>query len=319
MADKIPTAELVSSGGRKIPLLGFGTATFPLVPFEETKAAVLEAIKLGYRHFDTAAVYLSEEPIGQAIKEALELGLVNLRDEFFITSKLWCTDAHPGLVIPALQKSLEKLKLEYLDLYLIHWPVSMKPGVDKYPIKKENLLPMDFKGVWADMEECQRKGLTKSIGLSNFSCKKVGGILANAKIPPAINQVSLSHGWFRAADTIWSTHTTSFSSLKIGSVQAVNCLNGRCCKVELNPLWQQRQLRKFCASNGILLTAYSALGAKGTFWGSNRVMDCPELKEIAEAKGKTVAQARSIPLSSLLSVTCFTRFTSSFTKVRNCN
>ncbi|PKI56206.1 hypothetical protein CRG98_023401 [Punica granatum] len=246
MADKIPTAELVSSGGRKIPLLGFGTATFPLVPFEETKAAVLEAIKLGYRHFDTAAVYLSEEPIGQAIKEALELGLVNLRDEFFITSKLWCTDAHPGLVIPALQKSLEKLKLEYLDLYLIHWPVSMKPGVDKYPIKKENLLPMDFKGVWADMEECQRKGLTKSIGLSNFSCKKVGGILANAKIPPAINQV------------------------------------------ELNPLWQQRQLRKFCASNGILLTAYSALGAKGTFWGSNRVMDCPELKEIAEAKGKTI-------------------------------
>ncbi|XP_031400287.1 NADPH-dependent codeinone reductase 1-4-like isoform X2 [Punica granatum] len=191
MADKIPTAELVSSGGRKIPLLGFGTATFPLVPFEETKAAVLEAIKLGYRHFDTAAVYLSEEPIGQAIKEALELGLVNLRDEFFITSKLWCTDAHPGLVIPALQKSLEKLKLEYLDLYLIHWPVSMKPGVDKYPIKKENLLPMDFKGVWADMEECQRKGLTKSIGLSNFSCKKVGGILANAKIPPAINQICL--------------------------------------------------------------------------------------------------------------------------------
>lgn len=107
MAEKIPTAELVSGGGQKIPLLGLGTATFPSNPFKETKAAILEAIKLGYRHFDTAAVYGSEEPIGEAIKEALKFGLVKSREEFFITSKLWCTDAHPGLVIPTLRKSLE--------------------------------------------------------------------------------------------------------------------------------------------------------------------------------------------------------------------
>lgn len=88
--------------------------------------------------------------------------------------------------------SLRKLKLDYLDLYLIHWPVSAKPDSDIFPMKKEDFLRMDFKGVWADMEECQSKGLTKCVGVSNFSSKKVGDILANAKIPPAINQVSIS-------------------------------------------------------------------------------------------------------------------------------
>lgn len=81
------------------------------------------------------------------------------------------------------------LSLEYLDLYLIHWPVSSKPGTYEFPIKQEDFLPMDFNSVWEAMEDCQRLGLTKSIGVSNFSCKKLSDILAFAKIPPAVNQV----------------------------------------------------------------------------------------------------------------------------------
>lgn len=81
------------------------------------------------------------------------------------------------------------LKLEYVDQYLIHWPVSMKPGPIRSPTP-EDLLPLDIKSVWTAMEECQTLGLTKSIGVSNFTCKKLGDLLAFAKIPPTVNQVS---------------------------------------------------------------------------------------------------------------------------------
>ena len=84
------------------------------------------------------------------------------------------------------------LGLEYLDLYLIHYPVSLEPGSYDIPVRKEHLLPMDLKSVWEAMEECQKLGLTKSIGVSNFTCKKIDMLLATAKIPPAVNQVILS-------------------------------------------------------------------------------------------------------------------------------
>ncbi|XWS34879.1 hypothetical protein CRYUN_Cryun21dG0075100 [Craigia yunnanensis] len=236
--------------GQRMPVLGFGTASDPVEGSElVTKLAVLQAIKLGYRHFDTASLYGTEQPLGEAIVEAISLGLIKSRDELFITSKLWCSDAHEELVLPALQTSLKNLKLEYLDLYLIHWPLSLRKGIEGVSGDKEYLIfPMDFSSVWAAMEDCQRLGLTKSIGLSNFTCKKVADILAIAKIPPAVNQV------------------------------------------EVNPLWQQKKLREFCHENGILLSAYSPLGAIGTSWGNNRVLECEVLKEIAKAKGKTVAQ-----------------------------
>ncbi|KAK6252603.1 hypothetical protein QUC31_014323 [Theobroma cacao] len=243
----IPECVLASSG-RRMPLLGFGTAASPPVGSELTKTAIFQAMELGYRHFDTACLYGTEQPLGEAIAEALSVGLIKCRDELFITSKLWCGDAHGELVLPALQRSLRNLKLEYLDLYLIHWPVSSKPGIYEFPIKQEDFLPMDFNLVWKAMEDCQRLRLTKSVGVSNFSCKKLADILAFAKIPPAVNQV------------------------------------------ELNPLWQQKKLREFCRTNGILLTAYAPLGAKGTIWGSNRVLECELLQEIAKEKGRTVAQ-----------------------------
>ncbi|KAI3970588.1 hypothetical protein MKX01_024235 [Papaver californicum] len=245
---EIVIPKVTLNSGRLMPILGMGTASFPAVDPEEAKAAILNAIKTGYGHFDTASAYQTEKFLGEAIAEAFQLGLIRSRDEIFITSKLWCTDAHPDLVVPALQNSLRNLKLEYLDLYLIHFPVSLKPMKYEYPPKKEHLLPMDYKSVWAAMEECQKLGLTKSIGVSNFSCKKLQTILDTANISPAVNQV------------------------------------------EMNPVWQNLKLREFCKAKGIVVTAYSPLGASGTPWGSNAVKEAQELQEIAKARGKTHAQ-----------------------------
>ncbi|XWS69077.1 hypothetical protein CRYUN_Cryun04dG0148600 [Craigia yunnanensis] len=244
----IPEVKLSSSsGGRNMPVIGMGTMADP---FDETalKEAVMEAIRVGYRHFDTASLYRSEKPLGEALAEALKLGLIASRNELFITSKLWCTDAHADLVVPALKNSLRMLQLEYLDLYLIHWPLSAKPAKIGFPVPKEEQLAMNFKSVWAAMEDCQRLGLTKSIGVSNFSCKKLENILSFATVPPSVNQV------------------------------------------EISPLWQQQKLREFCKSKDVILTAYSPLGAKGTRWGTDEVMDNETLKEIAKAHEKTVAQ-----------------------------
>nr|CAB3501470.1 unnamed protein product [Digitaria exilis] len=141
--------------------------------------------------------------------------------------------------------------MEYVDLYMIHWPVTMKAGRFTAPFTPEDFEPFDMRGVWEAMEECHRMGLAKSIGVCNFSCKKLETLLSFATIPPAVNQV------------------------------------------EINPVWQQRKLREFCREKGIQLCAYSPLGAKGTHWGSDSVMDSGVLHEIAKSKGKTVAQARS--------------------------
>ncbi|MFX6533657.1 aldo/keto reductase, partial [Acinetobacter baumannii] len=122
-------------------------------------------------------------------------GLIKSRDELIITSKLWCSDAHGQLVVPALKATLENLVMDYVDLYLIHWPVSAKLGKAEYPIKAEDFLPMDFESVWAGMEECHRSGLTKAIGVSNFSRKKLENIMATAKILPAVNQVEINPCW----------------------------------------------------------------------------------------------------------------------------
>lgn len=102
-ATNIP--HLILSDGRSLPVIGLGTAA-DSPGKDTTKEAVVEAIKLGYRHFDTASVYGSEESLGEGIAEALQLGLIKSRDELFVNSKLWCSDNHPHHVLPALQRSL---------------------------------------------------------------------------------------------------------------------------------------------------------------------------------------------------------------------
>lgn len=184
---KVP--EVVLNTGKKMPMIGFGTGTTP------PQQIMLDAINIGYRHFDTAALYGTEEPLGQAVSKALELGLVKNRDELFITSKLWCTDAHHDLVLPALKTTLKNLGLEYVDLYLIHWPVRLKQDAERLNFKKEDMIPFDIKGTWEAMEECYRLGLAKSIGVSNFGIKKLSILLENAEIAPAVNQVEMNPSW----------------------------------------------------------------------------------------------------------------------------
>ncbi|XP_031248194.1 LOW QUALITY PROTEIN: non-functional NADPH-dependent codeinone reductase 2-like [Pistacia vera] len=242
-----PLASLASNG-ETIPLVGLGTAEFPFNSTRDTaKQAALHAIQLGYRHFDTAALYGTEQALGEAIVEALRLGLIKSRDELFITSKLWASNAHRDLVLPAIKNTLKNLGLDYLDLYLVHFPFRLTPNTG-FPFEKKEILPIDLKSVWEAMEECQKLGLTKSIGVGNFSVKKLEKLLATAKIPPAVDQV------------------------------------------EMNPVWQQKKLREFCKKKGIHVTAYSPLGAKGTPWGTDRVLDSEVLKEIASSRRKSAAQ-----------------------------
>ncbi|KAD2393429.1 hypothetical protein E3N88_40406 [Mikania micrantha] len=240
-----------SEGPRPIPVIALGTASESGIARIETvtPSTLIEAIKMGYRHFDSAAAYGTEKPVGEAIAEALRSGLIKSRSEVFVTTKLWCNSADRHLVVPAIKESLRNLGLEYVDLFLIHWPYKVIQEKLKLPIPTECIFPIDLKAVWEGMEECQDLGLAKSIGVSNFSSRKLKQILSFAKIPPAVNQV------------------------------------------EMNPIWQQKKLNEFCKMNGILITAYSPLGAVGnSLWGHSHVMECDVLQNIAMSKGKTVAQ-----------------------------
>ncbi|KAF7852068.1 hypothetical protein BT93_L0596 [Corymbia citriodora subsp. variegata] len=208
--------EVVLNSGMRMPLIGMGGGAASLPPPDVLTSIFFDAIEVGYRHFDTAANYGSEEVLGRAVAKALDQGLVKSRSDIFITTKLWCTDAHPDLVLPALKKSLQKLGLEYVDLYLIHWPVRVKEGIEGFDFKGQ-MLPFDMKGTWEAMEECSKLGLAKSIGVSNFGTKKLSQLLMHAKIPPAVNQVEMNVGWqqekLRAFCRKKGIHVTAWSPL----------------------------------------------------------------------------------------------------------
>lgn len=212
----VPEVALRHGNARPMPAIGMGTANFPVVP-ETIKDAVLAAVELGFRHFDTASMYGTEQPLGDALAEALRRGLVASREEVFVTTKLWCTQCHPDLVLPSLRQSLQNLQLDYVDLYLVHWPVSLKPGPGVFPVKREDAIPFDFEGVWREMEECYRLGLAKAIGVSNFTTTHLDKILATATVPPAVNQVEMNPVWqqrkLREYCVEKSIHVTAYSPL----------------------------------------------------------------------------------------------------------
>ncbi|KAH6771363.1 hypothetical protein C2S52_016166 [Perilla frutescens var. hirtella] len=190
----IPSVSL-SGCEKAMPVMSMGTASYPPAGFEATKAAVLEAIKAGYRHFDTAFAYGTEKAVGEAVAEAVRVGLVESRDDLFITTKLWASFSEPSQVVPACKMSLQNLEMEYVDLFLIHQPVRLTEIVSKTPVPAEIVKHLDMKGVWEAMEECKNLGLTKAIGVSNFSCKKIQQLLSTAIIPPAVNQVEMNPLW----------------------------------------------------------------------------------------------------------------------------
>uniref|UniRef100_A0A0D9W5K0 NADP-dependent oxidoreductase domain-containing protein n=1 Tax=Leersia perrieri TaxID=77586 RepID=A0A0D9W5K0_9ORYZ len=277
-AAAVPGFALRHGNARPMPAVGMGTAEQANSEPGVTRSAVLAAIEVGFRHFDTAASYGMEAPIGDAIAEAARRGLVASREEVFVTSKLWCSQCHPELVLPSLRESLRRtcsceivrnLQMEYVDLYLIHMPISLKPGTPVIPMKKEDAVPFDFEGVWRAMEQCHRLGLAKAIGVSNFTTKHLDKLLAVATIPPAVNQFDT---------TILACYSKTAWSLVMD------------LRVEMNPVWQQRTLREYCAAKGIHVVDYSSLGGQNWGGGGNDVMESPVLAEIAEARDKTVAQ-----------------------------
>ncbi|GAA5829661.1 hypothetical protein JCM3766R1_001254 [Sporobolomyces carnicolor] len=181
----VPSVKLNS--GSEIPLVGLGT--WQSKPGEVTEA-VKVALQAGYRHIDGAFVYRNEKEVGEGIRQS---GIP--RDEIFVTSKLWCTK-HRN-VEAAIKESLDLLGLDYLDLYLIHWPVPLNPnGNDPmFPKNEDGSRDLDKEWsvakTWEQMEEVQKKGLSKAIGISNFSESFVEELLKTAKIPPAANQIEL--------------------------------------------------------------------------------------------------------------------------------
>ncbi|MDR0370495.1 MAG: aldo/keto reductase [Prevotellaceae bacterium] len=226
------------ANGDKMPVLGLGTW---LSGKNEVFGAVLDAIKVGYRHFDCAYVYANEHEIGDAIQEAVGLGWVK-RDELFITSKLWNSFHAPEHVEQAIAKSLSDLRLDYLDLYLIHWPIAFRHGFDEVTDTNHlvSLTDCPLSETWDAMIALKRKGLAKHVGVSNFSISKIEDLKRKSKMIPEVNQI------------------------------------------EIHPYMQQDELIDYCHRNAIIPTAYSPLGSSHIFENQVGVMNERIVLEIAQ-------------------------------------
>ena len=172
-----------------MPPIGLGT--WKSAP-GEVGAAVEAALRLGYRHVDCAAIYGNEKEVGAALARCFADGVVT-RDEVWITSKLWNDRHDPDDVVPALRETLADLQLEQLDLYLIHWPVALRKGV-LVPESAADMLTLDqmpLTETWKGMEAAVELGLTRQIGVSNFSMPKLEALFDAARIKPAVDQVEM--------------------------------------------------------------------------------------------------------------------------------
>jgi 2,5-diketo-D-gluconate reductase A len=167
--------KVVLNNGIEMPILGFGV--FQITDPEECEGCVYEALRTGYRLIDTAAAYLNEEAVGKAIKRS---GVP--RQEIFVTTKLWIQDAGYESTKQAFEKSLAKLQLDYLDLYLIHQPYG------------------DVYGSWRAMEELYREGRTRAIGVSNFQPDRLMDLIVHNEVAPAVNQVE-THPFCQQVET----------------------------------------------------------------------------------------------------------------------
>lgn len=238
---------LTSYDGTAIPKAGFGTWNLTETEINNSLSA---AINIGYRHIDCAAIYMNESFIGNALTEIFQTGLIT-RDELFITSKLWNSEHHPENVRAALLKTLTDLKLEYLDLYLIHWPVAWTHNLN-FPKKQADLIPLSelpILDTWLELEKLKNEGLIRAIGVSNFNIPKLKNLLEAGNIRPCVNQI------------------------------------------EHHPYLQQQQLLDYCQSNGIIITGYSPLGSPSTQKGNKKIklMDNPSILSLAKEYSSTPA------------------------------
>lgn len=173
------TDSFTMHNGKTIPCIGYGTYK---TSEEEVYDAVIAAIKAGYRHIDTAAFYKNEAGVGRAVREC---GVP--REEIFVTSKVWNTDRGYENTKKAFAESMERLGLEYMDLYLIHWPANKKQFGDE--AKKINA------ETWRALEELYAEGKVRAIGLSNFLPHHIEELMEGAKVKPMVDQIEFHPGW----------------------------------------------------------------------------------------------------------------------------
>lgn len=234
-----------------MPALGLGTWKSAK---GEVYTAVKTAIEIGYRHFDCALVYGNEQEIGQAFADAMKEGMVK-REDLWITSKLWNNSHEKQYILPSINTTLEDLQLDYLDLYLIHWPVALKRAV-AYPQTGQDMLSLTeipLSETWAEMIVLKEMGLTRHIGVSNFSIKKLEEVTATTGVRPEVNQL------------------------------------------ELHPFLQQWPMMDYCREHGIVLTGYCPLGssdrpANRIVEGEPKLFENEVIRTLAQARGCSAAQ-----------------------------
>ncbi|KAI8442401.1 hypothetical protein MSG28_005917 [Choristoneura fumiferana] len=180
MVIEVPRIQL--SNGQTMPVVGLGTYARKAEP-GQYRQAVESAIEIGYRHIDTASSYNNEVEVGEGIANAIKRGLVT-REDLFVTTKLWNDNHAEAAVVPALRASLARLGLEYVDLYFVHWPVSVDASGQDTGI--------DFRETWRGMEEAARLGLARGLGVSNYNEEQLQLLLDAAAAPPVVNQVEVN-------------------------------------------------------------------------------------------------------------------------------
>jgi len=215
----VPKRKLYT--GAEIPAVGLGTFGSDRFTASEIANAVLGAAEIGYRHFDCAAVYGNEKEIGASFQKIMSSGIA--RKELWITSKLWNNKHAEEDVIPTCKKSLDNLQLDYLDLYLIHWPFPNHHGqgvdVDSRDPHAIPYIHENYMKTWRQMEKLVEMGLVRHIGTSNVTVPKLKLLLRDAKIKPAANEM------------------------------------------ELHPHFQQPELFQFCIDNKIAPIGFSPIGS----------------------------------------------------------
>lgn len=251
---QVPSVTL--SDGNEMPLIGLGTYRIEANSSSDPGyEAIKIAIKCGYRFIDTAALYLNEEGVGQAVAECIAEGIVK-REDLFICTKVWCTAHKRESVMKAAKESLKRLQMSYVDLYLIHWPMAFAEDGDSFKPTDPSTGKIRFSDIhytetWQGMEDVKDAGLAKSIGVSNFNHEMTGNIFAMpCKHRPTVNQVE--------------------------------------CHVYLS----QEKLLEYSKKNNIFLTAYCPLGSVGSNQkpGQPNVLEDPVVHELAKKYNKSVAQ-----------------------------